>query len=168
MDFWGKNREAVEAAVGRRKALEVDSRAASLILSSAVVQTYIALQDTYEQLDVAQALLNQQIAIEKLTQQLFIAELGSQIDIKQSQASLPASRANIAALKEMIELNQHKLASLLGQGPDRGRSITRPHLLASNNVVKHSSRPITPARCGGIQLAAVGYTSSVKVTNPLR
>lgn len=141
LDFWGKNREAVEAAVGRRKALEVDSRAASLILSSAVVQTYIALQDTYEQLDVAQALLNKQIDIEKLTQQRFTAELGSQIDIKQSQASLPASRANIAALKEMIELNQNKLASLLGQGPDRGRSIIRPHLLASNNVVMPTNIP---------------------------
>ena len=141
LDFWGKNRAAVEAAVGRRHALELDSRAAALMLSASVVQTYIALQDTYEQLDVAQALLDQQVHIEKLTQQRFTAELGTQIDIKQSQASLPASRANIAALQEMIELNQNKLASLLGQGPDRGRSITRPHLRTSNDVVLPSNIP---------------------------
>lgn len=141
LDFWGKNRAAVEAAVGRRHAVEVDSRAAALMLSASVVQTYIALQDTYEQLDVAQALLNQQVHIEKLTQQRFTAELGTQIDIKQSQASLPASRANIAALREMVELNQNKLASLLGQGPDRGRTIARPHLRASNSVVLPSDIP---------------------------
>lgn len=134
LDFWGKNREAVEAAVGRRHALEVDERAAALMLSTSVVQAYISLQDTYEQLDVAQTLLNQQEQIETLTQQRFAAELGTQIDIKQSQASLPASRANIAALKELIELNQNKLASLLGKGPDRGRSIARPRMLASNSV----------------------------------
>ncbi|MGY4494515.1 efflux transporter outer membrane subunit [Pseudomonas sp. TE3610] len=141
LDFWGKNREAVEAAVGRRHALEVDERAAALMLSSSVVQAYIALQDTYEQLDVAQQLLNQQEQIEKLTQQRFAAELGTQIDIKQSQASLPASRANIAALKELIELNQNKLASLLGKGPDRGRSITRPRMAASNTITLPTNIP---------------------------
>jgi NodT family efflux transporter outer membrane factor (OMF) lipoprotein len=141
LDFWGKNRSAVEAAVGRRHALEVDEHAAALMLSASVVQTYIALNDTYEQLDVAQALLTRQQQIEKLTQQRFAAELGTQIDIKQSQASLPASRAAIAALKETIELNQNKLASLLGKGPDRGRSISRPHLQASLEVVLPSNIP---------------------------
>ncbi|WP_454835203.1 efflux transporter outer membrane subunit [Pseudomonas lini] len=141
LDFWGKNRSAVEAAVGRRHALEVDERAAALILSASIVQTYIALQETHEQLDVAQALLDQQQQIVKLTEQRFAAELGTQIDIKQSQASLPASRANIAALKEEIELNQNKLASLLGKGPDRGRLIARPHMQASNTVALPSHIP---------------------------
>jgi NodT family efflux transporter outer membrane factor (OMF) lipoprotein len=141
LDFWGKNRSSVEAAVGRRRALEVDERAASLILSSSIVQTYIGLQNVYEQIDVAQALLNQQEQIEDLTKKRFAAELGTEIDIKQSQASLPASRANIAALKESIELNQNKLASLLGKGPDRGRTITRPKLQASDTIVMPSNIP---------------------------
>lgn len=141
LDFWGKNRSAVQAAVGRRRALEVDEQAAALMLSSTIVQTYIALQNTYEQIDVAQSLLNQQQQIEDLTRKRFAAELGTEIDIKQSQASLPASRANIAALREMLELNQNKLASLLGKGPDRGRSITRPHLQASDSVMMPSNIP---------------------------
>ncbi|HEX8593864.1 MAG TPA: efflux transporter outer membrane subunit [Pseudomonas sp.] len=141
IDFWGKNQAAVEAAVGRRHALEVDSRAAALMLSTSIVLAYIALHDTYEQLDVAQALLDQQVNIERLTQQRFTAELDTQIDVKQSQASLPASRATIAALKEMIELDQNKLASLLGQGPDRGRTIARPHLQISATVVLPSDIP---------------------------
>jgi NodT family efflux transporter outer membrane factor (OMF) lipoprotein len=141
LDFWGKNRSAVEAAIGRRRALEVDERAAALILSSSIVQTYIALQNTYEQIDVAQALLHQQEQIEDLTQQRFVAELGTEIDIKQSQAALPASRAAIAALKESIELDQNKLASLLGKGPDRGLAITRPRLRAGSEVTMPSNIP---------------------------
>jgi NodT family efflux transporter outer membrane factor (OMF) lipoprotein len=141
LDFWGKNRSAVEAAVGRRRALEVDEHAAALMLSASIVQVYIALQNTYEQMDVAQTLLAQQEQIEKLTRQRFVAELDTQIDIKQSQASLPASRANIAALKESIELNQNKLASLLGKGPDRGRTITRPHLQSSDTVALPTNLP---------------------------
>jgi NodT family efflux transporter outer membrane factor (OMF) lipoprotein len=141
LDFWGKNRSAVEAAVGRRRALEVDEHAAALMLSSSIVQAYIGLHNNYQQLDVAQALLNQQQQIEKLTQQRFVAELGTQIDIKQAQAALPASRANIAALKESIELAQNKLASLLGKGPDRGRSIARPQMQASESLVLPTHLP---------------------------
>jgi len=141
LDFWGKNRSGLDAAIGRRRAVEVDERAASMMLSASVVQTYIALQNTWEQLDVAQRLLAQQEQIASLTQQRFKAELDTQIDIKQSQASLPASRANIAALKEAIELNQNKLASLLGKGPDRGRTITRPHLTSNSSVVLPSDLP---------------------------
>lgn len=141
LDFWGKNRSAVEAAVGRRHAVEVDEHAAVLVLSSSIVQTYIALHNNYRQLDVAQALLNQQQQIDKLTQQRFAAELGTQIDIKQAQAALPASRANIAALKESIELAQNKLASLLGKGPDRGRGIARPQMQASDSPVLPTHLP---------------------------
>lgn len=110
LDFWGKNRSAVEAAVGRRHAIEVDAHAATLMLSAAVVQAYIRLANTYQQLDVAQALLSQQQQIEKLTQQRFAAELDTQIDIKQSQASL------------------------MGKGPNRGRNIARPQLQPSDTL----------------------------------
>ncbi|WP_332846539.1 efflux transporter outer membrane subunit [Pseudomonas lactucae] len=135
LDFWGKNRSAVEAAIGRRRALELDEQAAALILSSSIVQAYISLQNTYDQIDLAQTLLNQQEQIEELTRKRFAAELGTEIDIKQSQASLPTSRANIAALKEQIDLDRNKLASLLGKGPDRGRNISRPHMLLSDEVM---------------------------------
>jgi outer membrane protein TolC len=40
LDFWGKNQAAVEAAVGRREAAEIDQYSARLVLSSSIVQTY--------------------------------------------------------------------------------------------------------------------------------
>jgi len=70
-----------------------------------------------------------------LTRKRFSAKLGTEIDIKQSQATLPASKANIAALMEQVELDRNKLASLLGKGPDRGLRISRPHMVSSDGVV---------------------------------
>ncbi|WP_200899113.1 TolC family protein [Cupriavidus pauculus] len=43
IDFWGKNRATIAAAVGREKAAEVDYQAARLMLATAVVRTYLQL-----------------------------------------------------------------------------------------------------------------------------
>lgn len=141
LDFWSKNRAAVEAAVGRTKAMEVDRYATQLMLSSAIVQTYIGLQESYQQLAIEQQMLNHQEKVLALTQQRFSAELDSQIDIKQSQAAIPATRARIAALNESLELSRNKLAALLGKGPDRGRTIVAPKLKHSDTVTIPSVLP---------------------------
>lgn len=141
LDFWGKNRAAVEASVGRTRAMEVDRYATQLMLSSAIVQTYIGLEESYHQLAIEQQMLIQQLKVLQLTQQRFSAELDSQIDIKQSQAAIPATRARIAALKESQELSRNKLAALLGKGPDRGRAITAPHIKPFDTVTIPSVLP---------------------------
>lgn len=134
LDFWGRNKAAVEAAVGRRRAAEVDQYTTRLVLSSSIVQAYIDLQATYDQLAVEQRMLEQQERIHALTQQRFAAELDSQIDIKQSEASISASRARTIALKEALELGRNRLAALVGKGPDRGRSIQPPQLKSSSDL----------------------------------
>ncbi|XAH22141.1 efflux transporter outer membrane subunit [Xylophilus sp. GW821-FHT01B05] len=134
LDFWGKNQAAVDAALGRLKAMEVDRYAARLMLSSAIVQACIELQQGGEQLAIEQQMLKQQEQILSLTHRRFEAELDSQIDIKQAQASIPATRARIAALGEAMELSRNKLAALLGKGPDRGRAIGTPQLKRPDTV----------------------------------
>ena len=141
LDFWGKNRAALDAAIGRAHASQVDQYATRLMLASAMVQAYIELQQNYEQLDLAQQILAQQQAILDLTHKRFAAELDSQIDIKQAMASLPASRANIAALKEAIDLTRNRLAALMGKGPDRGASIQRPSMPPAQQFTIPSNLP---------------------------
>lgn len=126
LDFWGKNRSALDAAIGRQHAADVDRYATTLMISSAMVQAYIELQKNFEQIDLAEKVLAQQQSILDLTHRRFAAELDSQVDIKQAQASVPASKATISSLKEAVELDQNRLAALMGNGPDRGRSIRRP------------------------------------------
>ncbi|WP_198008317.1 MULTISPECIES: efflux transporter outer membrane subunit [Brenneria] len=141
LDFWGKNRAAVEAALGRSKAMEVDRYATQLMLSSAIVQAYIELQQGNEQLAIERQMLKQQEQVLSLTQQRFTAELDSQIDIKQAQAAIPATRARIAALGESMELSRNRLAALLGKGPDRGRAIAAPQLKRLDTVTIPSNLP---------------------------
>jgi NodT family efflux transporter outer membrane factor (OMF) lipoprotein len=128
IDFWGKNRAAVEAAVGRRNAAEVDHYAARLMLASAIVQAYITFKETIDQLELAQRQLDLDQKVLHLTRRRFAAELDSQIDIKQAQAAVPATQATIAALNEAVELSRNRLAALLGNGPDRGRQIEAPRM----------------------------------------
>ena len=128
LDFWGKNAAAVEAAVGRARAIEVDAQAVRLMISSAVVQAYIAFDQTSKQLVIEHQLLDQQNQLLGLTQRRLAAEIDSKVELTQSEALLPATRANIAALNESIELSRNRLAALLGKGPDRGADIALPQL----------------------------------------
>lgn len=140
-DFWGKNQAAVEAALGRHKAMEVEHYATQLMLSSAIVQAYVKLEQSDAQLDIEQRMLKRQQDVLTLTQRRFEADLDSQINIKQAQASLPATRARIAALSESMELSRNRLAALLGKEPDRGRAITAPQLHHSPTATLPSTLP---------------------------
>jgi len=133
IDFWGKNRAALEAALGRVKAAEVDQQATRLMLASAVVQAYINFQQTDQEIALETRMLEQRIHILSLTRKRFESELDSQVDIKQVEVSIPASRARIAELNETQELNRNKLAALLGQGPARGAAIRTPTLRMPNS-----------------------------------
>lgn len=141
LDFWGKNRAAVDAALSRRNALEIDRYATQLMLASAIVQAYVELQQSDEQRIIERRILKQQQDVLELTQRRFAADLDSQINIKQAQASIPATRARIAALGEAIELSHNRLAALLGKGPDRGRAITAPQIKPAATVVLPSTLP---------------------------
>jgi len=57
IDFWGKNRNAYEAALGQARATEVDAYAARLALSTDIARAYAELLRAYLELDVAKQTL---------------------------------------------------------------------------------------------------------------
>jgi len=126
-DFWGRNRAAYDSELGKFKAAEVDAFATRLMLSTGIAHAYIQLQHGYDQLDVAQALLKQRSESLELTRQRVDVGIDSQVDFKQAEAMIPASRQQIAQIEESIALTRNQLAALIGRGPDRGLDIERPH-----------------------------------------
>jgi len=141
IDFWGRNRETYEAALGMARAADVDAYAARLALSSNIAQTYVQLQRTYRQRDVADATLEEREQILALTRDRNAAGLDSRLEVKQAESAIPATREQIAALNERIGLLQNALSALLGAGPDRGAAIARPTTMALAQIALPSTLP---------------------------
>ncbi|MBV8032030.1 MAG: efflux transporter outer membrane subunit [Betaproteobacteria bacterium] len=129
-DFWGRNRAAYEAAIGREQAAQADVFAARLVLSSAIAAAYVQLSRSFDQLDIARRTLEEREAIQRLTTQRVSAGLDSKLELKQVETSIPAARARVAQIEEEIALERNQLAALAGQGPDRGLALERPKIAA--------------------------------------
>lgn len=127
-DFWGKNRDAFNAALDRLHASEVDAQAARVMLTTSLAQTYFRLAQSYAQLDLAEQMLHERQQVTELTRQRNMAGVDSQVDMKQVESQVPAIRQQIDARHEDIALLGHQLAALIGQGPDRAQSLRRPVL----------------------------------------
>ena len=140
-DFWGRNGAAQAAALGQAKAAEADARAAALVLASAVGLAYVQLSRTFDQLDLARALLQQREQQLMLVRERLAAGLDSRVELKQAEGTPPESRQRVAQLEETLALSRHQLAALLGMGPDRGEEIARPALRPQAQLALPSQLP---------------------------
>ena len=138
VDFWGRNRAAYQAAVGRARAAEAESFAARLVLSTSVANVYVQLARAYDQLDIAGQTLQDRERVQSLTSDRLRAGLDSRLELKQVETSIPAARARVVQIEEEIALTRTQLAALLGQGPDRGLALQRP--------VLHPAPVVLPSR----------------------
>ncbi|NII11320.1 efflux transporter outer membrane subunit [Oleiagrimonas sp. C23AA] len=140
-DIWGGKRSAYEAAVGQVHAARIDAQAARLKLSGAVASAYVQLGYAFRSQDIAEDQLKRAQGVHKLTSQRVNAGIDSQLQMKQVQAEVAAARQQVAAAKREVEAARIALAKLLGKGPDRGLSITRPKLLTPAEVALPSKLP---------------------------
>ena len=130
LDLWGKNRAALAAATSEAQAARVDADQARLLLATNIASAYAELAQYHAERDVAVEALRVRGASATLTTQrvdVGVDAVGSQ---RQAESRVPAARADIAALDEAIALTRNRIAALVGAGPDRGLSITRPTIVA--------------------------------------
>ncbi|NUT14202.1 MAG: efflux transporter outer membrane subunit, partial [Cupriavidus sp.] len=129
-DFWGKNRDALEAALSDDRAAEAESQAARLILATSISRNYARLAALYAQRDVAERAIAQRRDLTELSRQRLAAGLDTQVETTQARGTVAASQTDLQRVDEEIALARNQLAALLGKGPDRGLQIERPVLLA--------------------------------------
>ncbi|HWX67380.1 MAG TPA: efflux transporter outer membrane subunit [Rhodanobacter sp.] len=141
LDFWGRNRAAVDAALDRASATEIDLQAARLILTTTLARTYLQLDLAYAQLDLAQDTLAQREKTLELTRQRVAAQIDSQLELTQAEAALPEIRERISSIHESIALINNQIASLQGKGPDAGLTLQRPHLAHVGPVALRTDLP---------------------------
>ncbi len=117
-DFFGRNRAAIEAAVGAQRAAQADVQAARIMLASNVARTYVQLGRLFEQREVAARALKQRSEILALIEQRVQGGLDTNVELRQGEGALPETRQQIEQLDEQIALGRHALAALTAQPPN--------------------------------------------------
>ncbi|CAG9243391.1 MarR family transcriptional regulator [Paraburkholderia unamae] len=134
LDLWGKNREALRAAVSEAAASEADEEVVKLTLDTTIARTYNELARLYALRDIAQQEVARREQIDRITAGRIATGLDTEVERKTAQANLATSRSRVSALDGRILTTRYQLAALMGKGPDRGIAITRPTLGVGDDV----------------------------------
>jgi NodT family efflux transporter outer membrane factor (OMF) lipoprotein len=140
LDFFGKNRAALDAALGSVKAAEADAQAARLLLASNVTRTYFQLLRLNEQAGVARRTLAQRTEALKLVQDRVNAGLDTRLELRQSEGGLPEARLQLETVQEQLALTRNALAALVGQ-PNSAVAQVIPAQAAIKNVATAAQIP---------------------------
>jgi NodT family efflux transporter outer membrane factor (OMF) lipoprotein len=126
LDFFGKNHALLAAATSEAEAAQAEEAFARLTLSTAIAAAYADLNQLYADRDASDDALKVRKESEGLITQRRSQGLETQAAQDRAHAGTAAAEAELAALDEAIGLTRNRIAALIGQGPDRGLSITRP------------------------------------------
>lgn len=119
IDFWGKNRSAVESARQSAIATRYDVAAITLTTQASVANTYFQILASREQLAIQQQNLEAAERILALLRQQQTVGTATGLDVAQQQTLVDQQRAALPPLRQAIEQNTASLGTLTGQVPQR-------------------------------------------------
>lgn len=140
LDFFGKYRAALEAALGSVRAAQADTQAARVLLASNVARSYFQMARLNEQLAVARRTLAQRQETLGLVKDRVDAGLDTHLELRQSEGGLPEARLQIEALQEQLALARNALGALVGQ-PDGALALIPQALSAIKTVANAETIP---------------------------
>jgi NodT family efflux transporter outer membrane factor (OMF) lipoprotein len=126
LDFWGKNRSALAAALSEQQAEQAEVAQTRLVLSASVASAYAELLHLFTVRDSADSALALRTKTVGLFRQRYNFGLETLASVRQVEAKQAAAEAALLAVDEGIALQRNAIAALLGAGPDRGLAIGRP------------------------------------------
>ncbi|MGA9667394.1 MAG: efflux transporter outer membrane subunit [Gallionella sp.] len=117
IDWFGKQRAALDAAIGQARAAEADEQAAQVILAASVAQQYFGLARLQQQQRIERQLLQSGEHNAQLVDQRVDAGLDSKLVQRQSVVQVLQIKRDLAALAEQVALSRHAMAVLIGAEP---------------------------------------------------
>jgi NodT family efflux transporter outer membrane factor (OMF) lipoprotein len=135
LDLWGGKRDAWEAALGRSHAAELDAYAARIELSVNVARAYVSLGYAFTAQDVAERERQRTAQYLTLTRRLVAGGLGTPQQEALADSEAASAEQEKAQADRAIDAARSSLSVLLGEGPDRGLDIGRPHTLDTGKLV---------------------------------
>jgi len=114
-DWWGKQRDAIDAAMDEAHASQADRSAAALMLASSVADTYFGWQADESRLTLARETERVAARERAITAARIGAELDPKDELRRADTALAAVREQIAALEGSARLRVVALAALVGR-----------------------------------------------------
>ncbi len=128
LDFWGRNRAALAAATSALEAQRAELLQSRLVLAAGVASQYAELSRLHANRDTALKALEIREKTAGLIASRHANGLETRGGLRDADARRALAEAQVLALDEQLALQRHRLAALLGAGPDRALTITRPTL----------------------------------------
>ncbi|RVT97753.1 efflux transporter outer membrane subunit [Rhodovarius crocodyli] len=119
LDFWGRNRAALEAARQSRNASRFNLAVVGLTTQASVANTYLQVLASREQLEIQQQNLAAAERILSLLRIQVNAGTSSGLELAQQQTLVDQQRAQIPPLRQAVAQNTASLGTLTGQVPER-------------------------------------------------
>ena len=113
-DFWGRNRSALDAALGRAAASRADAQAAAATLTAGIAKTYFQWQAADQHLHIAQQIEAQRQALVEREARRVRAGLAPGADLAPLNADVAAPRQNIVQLETQRAQAERQLQALVG------------------------------------------------------
>ena len=134
LDLWGKTRASIAAATSEEAAARADAAAARLIVSTSIAAAYADLARLFADRDVLTSTLTVRQQTLDLVRRRTERGYDSDAELRQAEVGPPLARAELEAVDEQIALTRLRLASLMGQAPDRAAAIARPQVGALHGL----------------------------------
>jgi NodT family efflux transporter outer membrane factor (OMF) lipoprotein len=126
VDIWGRDRAALEEALGLAQAEAAEQLQARLLLTAALARGYYRLRLALDQERLAVRLADTLRERSRLLQVRLDTGLGTRQALLNEQARLEEAGQRVSALRLQIRLLRHQLAALCGKGPDWADRISPP------------------------------------------
>ncbi len=134
LDLWGKSKAAIRGAAGAQQASRLEAEVVRQNLAVAVARAYVELDHLYETRDhLAELKLGADIKLD-LYQQRADHHLEPQDTVLLARDDQARAAGQIAVIDGAIRTQNNLIAALVGAGPDRGLTLTRPHLAPTDTA----------------------------------
>jgi NodT family efflux transporter outer membrane factor (OMF) lipoprotein len=178
LDFWGKNREGLNAALSEARASQYEAEQTRLIVSTSIAGAYADLARLYSALDDARQSADVRMETADLFQKRYEQGLENESGALQAKANYEAAEAEIAFLEEQIDLTKNGILFLVGENPDGAAHLDRPHVaklktlqIPQNipaNLIGHrpdilAARDRLEAGASRINVARAGYYPNINL-----
>src|SRR3979411_3418617 len=123
LDFWGKNRDAAQAAEETAVANRFDRDVVALTTLTTVANAYFQVLAAQDRIRTAESNIASATRILEAIRQRFKAGTGTDLDVAQQESVLANQRAAVPPLRQTLDQNINALAILVSRPPEAGRVL---------------------------------------------